>query len=57
MQEIELKIHGMSTTLQPADAYALVLEEVEGFNSGAVSELLLMAIERLGREILTFIFY
>lgn len=30
MQEIELKIHGMSTTLQPADAYALVLEEVEG---------------------------
>ena len=34
-----------------------MLEEVEGFNSGAVSALLLMAIERVGREILTFIFY
>lgn len=30
MNEIELKIHGMSTTLHPADAYALVLEEVDG---------------------------
>lgn len=30
MKEIELKIHDMSTTLHPADAYALVLEEVEG---------------------------
>lgn len=30
MKEIELKIHDMSTTLYPADAYALVLEEVEG---------------------------
>lgn len=30
MREIELKIHDMSTTLYPADAYALVLEEVEG---------------------------
>lgn len=27
---IELKIHDMSTTLYPADAYALVLEEVDG---------------------------
>ena len=27
MREIELKIHDMSTTLHPADAYALVLEE------------------------------
>ena len=27
---VELKIHDMSTTLHPADAYALVLEEVEG---------------------------
>lgn len=27
---VELKIHGMSTTLYPADAYALVLEEVFG---------------------------
>ena len=27
---VELKIHDMSTTLYPADAYALVLEEVEG---------------------------
>lgn len=30
MKEVELKIHDMSTTLYPADAYALVLEEVEG---------------------------
>ena len=30
MKEIELKIHDMSTTLYPADAYALVLEEVDG---------------------------
>lgn len=30
MKEIELKIHDMSTTLHPADAYALVLEEVDG---------------------------
>lgn len=30
MDEIELKIHDMSSTLQPADAYALVLEEVDG---------------------------
>ena len=30
MREIELKIHDMSTTLYPADAYALVLEEVDG---------------------------
>ena len=30
MKEVELKIHDMSTTLHPADAYALVLEEVEG---------------------------
>ena len=27
---VELKIHDMSSTLHPADAYALVLEEVEG---------------------------
>ena len=27
---VELKIHDMSTTLYPADAYALVLEEVDG---------------------------
>lgn len=27
---VELKIHDMSTTLYPADAYALVLEEVNG---------------------------
>lgn len=27
---VELKIHDMSTTLYPADAYALVLEEVAG---------------------------
>ena len=27
---VELKIHDMSSTLYPADAYALVLEEVEG---------------------------
>ena len=27
---VELKIHDMSTTLYPADAYALVMEEVEG---------------------------
>ena len=27
---VELKIHDMSTTLYPADAYALVLEEVGG---------------------------
>ena len=27
---IELKIHDMSSTLYPADAYALVLEEVDG---------------------------
>ena len=26
---VELKIHDMSSTLYPADAYALVLEEVE----------------------------
>ena len=31
MREIELKIHDMSTTLYPADAYALVLEEVDGY--------------------------
>ena len=30
MKEVELKIHDMSNTLYPADAYALVLEEVEG---------------------------
>ncbi len=30
MREIELKIHDMSTTLHPADAYALVLEEKGG---------------------------
>jgi hypothetical protein len=30
MREIELKVHDMSSTLQPADAYALVLEEVGG---------------------------
>lgn len=30
MDEVELKIHDMSSTLQPADAYALVLEEVNG---------------------------
>lgn len=30
MREIELKIHDMSSTLHPADAYALVLEEKEG---------------------------
>lgn len=30
MKEVKLKIHDMSTTLYPADAYALVLEEVEG---------------------------
>ena len=27
---VELKIHDMSSTLYPAEAYALVLEEVEG---------------------------
>ena len=27
---VELKIHDMSTTLYPADAYALVLDEVDG---------------------------
>ena len=30
MNEVELKIHGMSSTIHPADAYALVLEEVYG---------------------------
>lgn len=30
MKEVELKIHDMSSTLYPADAYALVLEEVDG---------------------------
>lgn len=30
MNEIELKIHDMSSTIHPADAYALVLEEVNG---------------------------
>jgi bifunctional DNase/RNase len=30
MKEIELKILDMSSTLQPADAYALVLKEVDG---------------------------
>ena len=30
MREKELKIHDMSSTLHPADAYALVLEEKEG---------------------------
>lgn len=30
MDEVELKVHDMSSTLQPADAYALVLEEVNG---------------------------
>ena len=30
MNLVELKIHDMSTTLHPADAYALVLEEVDG---------------------------
>ena len=30
MDEIELKVHDMSSTLQPADANALVLEEVNG---------------------------
>ena len=30
MDEVELKVHDMSSILQPADAYALVLEEVNG---------------------------
>lgn len=30
MDEVELKLHAMSFTLQPANAYALVLEEVNG---------------------------
>ena len=30
MKVVELKIHDMSSTLYPADAYALVLEEVDG---------------------------
>lgn len=30
MNEIELKIYGMSSTIHPAEAYALVLEEVNG---------------------------
>lgn len=30
MDEVELKVHDMSSTLQPADAYALVLEEING---------------------------
>lgn len=30
MKEKELKIHDMSSTIHPADAYALVLEEIEG---------------------------
>lgn len=30
MKEIELKIHDMSSTIHPAEAYALVLEEVNG---------------------------
>lgn len=30
MNEIEIKVHDMSSTLQPADAYALVLEEIKG---------------------------
>ena len=30
MDEIELKVHEMSSPLQPVDAYALVLEEVNG---------------------------
>jgi hypothetical protein len=30
MREIELKVLDMSSTLQPADAYALVMEEVNG---------------------------
>lgn len=30
MDEVELKVHDMSSTLQPANAYALVLEEVNG---------------------------
>ena len=30
MKEIELRIHDMSSTIHPADAYALVLVEVDG---------------------------
>ena len=30
MKEVELKIHDMSSTIHPADAYALVLVEVGG---------------------------
>lgn len=30
MDEVELNVHDMSSTLQPADAYALVLEEING---------------------------
>lgn len=30
-EEIELRIHGMSSVMQPANAYALVLEEVYGY--------------------------
>ena len=30
-EEIELRIHGMSSVMQPANAYALLLEEVYGY--------------------------
>lgn len=30
MDEVELNVHDMSSTLQPVDAYALVLEEING---------------------------
>ncbi|MDO4181841.1 MAG: DUF151 domain-containing protein [Bacteroidales bacterium] len=30
-EEIELRVHGMSSVMQPANAYALVLEEVYGY--------------------------
>lgn len=30
-EEIELRIHGMSSVMQPANAYALILEEVYGY--------------------------
>lgn len=36
MNEKELKIHDMSSTIHPADAYALVLEEIEGGRKLAV---------------------
>ncbi len=31
MDEIEVKVHDMSSTIRPADAYALVLEEKHGY--------------------------